>query len=179
VGGPCAGTISALVLMANRQLRSQGWHIVSERGPGAKYRLEPFPQAPMSRTAPRKPSEKAADAMNCGSGGPGLTDRVGVDVQAGKPDVRKMKIAPNGIKKAFRRGVRFARRGNAYRRGFADGLDRAAAEIKPIISRALRKAVDAAHEHGREAGRAEAREMCVKAYAAGRAEAASAFTLRH
>jgi hypothetical protein len=75
-----------------------------------------------------------------------------------------MKIAPNGIKNAFRRGVRFARRGGAYRRGYCDGLDRAAAEIKPIITRAL----------------AEAREdiamLCSEAYAAGRAEAANALT---
>jgi hypothetical protein len=39
----CAGTISVLVLMANKQLRPQGWHIVSQRGPGARYRLEPIP----------------------------------------------------------------------------------------------------------------------------------------
>jgi hypothetical protein len=43
-GGPdCAGTVSVLVLMANRQLRPQGWHIVSQHGPGARYRLEPIP----------------------------------------------------------------------------------------------------------------------------------------
>jgi hypothetical protein len=43
-GGPdCAGTISVMVLHANRQLRSQGWRIVSQRGPGARYRLEPIP----------------------------------------------------------------------------------------------------------------------------------------
>jgi hypothetical protein len=43
-GGPdCAGTVSVLVLMANRQLRPQGWHIVSNRGPGARYRLDRIP----------------------------------------------------------------------------------------------------------------------------------------
>jgi hypothetical protein len=40
-GGPdCAGTISVLVYFANKQLESQGWRIMSERGPGAKYHLE-------------------------------------------------------------------------------------------------------------------------------------------
>ena len=68
----------------------------------------------------------------------------------------------------------------AYARGFLDGLERAAAEIKPIIDRALDRAIDAAYARGLETGRAEAREhiaqMCTKAYAAGRTEAANAFT---
>ncbi len=83
-----------------------------------------------------------------------------------------MKIAPNGIRKAFRRGVRFARRGDAYRRGFRDGLDRAAAEIKPFVMSALQEAV----ERGWEAGIAAVEGMCTKAYAAGRAEAVNALT---
>ncbi len=93
-----------------------------------------------------------------------------------------MKIAPDGIRKAFRRGVRFAQRGDAYARGFRDGLDRAAVEIKPIVARTLREAIDDAHERGWKAGiaEAEAREhiimMCTKAYAAGRAEVANALT---
>jgi len=91
-----------------------------------------------------------------------------------------MKIAPDGIKRAFRRGVRLARRGGAYRRGFGDGLDRAAAEIKPIVHDALREAVNDAYQGGREAGIAEEREhigeMCKKAYAAGCAEVANALT---
>jgi hypothetical protein len=91
-----------------------------------------------------------------------------------------MKIAPNGIRKAFRRGVRYARRDDAYARGVRDGLERAMAEVKPIIMQALEKAVGAAYARGIEAGRAEAREhmeeMCKKAYAAGCAQVANALT---
>jgi hypothetical protein len=72
------------------------------------------------------------------------------------------------------------RPGDAYARGFHDGLERAAADIKPIVMRALEEAIDAAYTRGREAGRAEAREhigeMCTKAYEAGRAAVANALT---
>ena len=68
----------------------------------------------------------------------------------------------------------------SYARGFRDGLERAAAEIKPIAMQTLEEAIDAAYARGREVGRAEAREhigeMCKKAFAAGRAEVANALT---
>lgn len=95
-----------------------------------------------------------------------------------------MKIAPNGIRKAFKSGVRFARRGDAYRRGFRDGCERSAAEIKPLVMDALREAANAGYERGRKAGIDEAREhmrehiemMSKKAYEAGRAAVANALT---
>jgi hypothetical protein len=39
-GGPeHASTVAVLISLANKQMASQGFRIVSDRGPGARYRL--------------------------------------------------------------------------------------------------------------------------------------------